>query len=61
MKQGDRCKGRKESLEKGTDALDTDEHFDVIALMLGPPASCFMWGGSGSHVALNTHSQQIGT
>ena len=61
MKQGDRWKGRKESLRKETSALDPEEHFDVIALMLGPPASCFMWGGGGSHVALNTHSQQIGT
>ena len=40
MKQTDRYKGRKESLGKETDALDPDEHFDVIALMLGPPASC---------------------
>jgi hypothetical protein len=26
-------------LGKETDALDPDEHFGVIALMLGPPAS----------------------
>ena len=38
MKQRDRCKGRKESLGNETDALDPDEHVDVIALM-GPPAS----------------------
>jgi hypothetical protein len=43
MKQTDRCKGKKESLGKETDALDTDEHFDVIALMLEPPASCCVW------------------
>jgi hypothetical protein len=36
MKQMDRYKGRKESLGKETDALDPDEYFDVIALMLGP-------------------------
>ena len=46
----------KGSLGKGTDALDPDEHFDVIALMLGPPASCCVclcgWGGGGGHVAL---------
>jgi hypothetical protein len=40
MNQKDRCKGRKGSLGKKTDALDPDEHFDVIALMLEPPASC---------------------
>ena len=40
MKQRDRYKGSKESLGKETDALDPDEHFGVIALMLGPPASC---------------------
>jgi len=27
-------------LGKETDALDPDEHFDVIALMLGPPTLC---------------------
>jgi len=49
MKQRDRCKGRKE-----TDALNPDEHFDVIALMLEPPASCCVVcvGGGGGHVAL---------
>jgi hypothetical protein len=48
MNQKDRCKGRKGSLGKKTDALDPDEHFDVIALMLEPPASCCVclcvWG-----------------
>jgi len=43
-------------LGKETDALDPDEHFDVIDLMLGPPASCCVclcvWGGGGGHVAL---------
>ena len=34
MKKRDRWKGRKESLGKETDALDPDEHFDVIALLL---------------------------
>ena len=33
-----------------------NEHVDVIALMLGPPASCCVclcvWGGGGGHVAL---------
>jgi hypothetical protein len=52
----DRCKGRKESLGKETDAWDLDEHFDVIALMLEPPASycvclCVRGGGVG-HVPL---------
>jgi hypothetical protein len=49
VKQRDRCKGRKESLWKETDALDPDEHLDAIALILEPPASCcvclFVWGG----------------
>ena len=40
MKQRDRYKGKKESLGKETDILDPDEHLDVIALMLEPPASC---------------------
>jgi hypothetical protein len=42
--------GRKESLRKETDVLDPDEHFDVIALMLGPPASycAFCVWGEGS-------------
>ena len=55
MKQGNRCKGRKESLGKETDALDPDEHFDVIALMLGPLASCcaFLCVGRGVHIAVN--------
>jgi hypothetical protein len=47
MKQKDGCKGRKESLGKETDALDPDEHLDVIALMLGSPGSCCdtcVWG-----------------
>jgi hypothetical protein len=46
--------GRKESLRKETDALDPDEHFDVIALMLGPPASycAFLCVGRGVHVAV---------
>ena len=49
VKQSDRCKWRKESLWKETDVLDPDEHFDAIALILEPPASCyvclFVWGG----------------
>jgi hypothetical protein len=53
MKQRDRCKGRKESLGKETDVLDPDEHFDVIALMLEPPASCCVCvEGEGGHIAL---------
>jgi hypothetical protein len=40
IKQRDRYKGSKESLGEETNALDPDEHFGVIALMLGPPASC---------------------
>ena len=54
MKQRNRCKGRNESLGKETDALDPDEHFDVIALMLGPPASycAFLCVGRGVHVAV---------
>ena len=53
MKQRDRCKGRKESLGKETDALDTDVHFDAIALMLGPPvSSCVCGEGGGVHVVL---------
>ena len=54
MKHMNRCKGRKESLGKETDALDPDEYFDVIALMLGPPASCwaFLCVGRGVHVAV---------
>jgi hypothetical protein len=44
MKQRDRCKGRKESLGKETDALDQDVHFDAIDLMLRPPVSCCVWG-----------------
>jgi hypothetical protein len=56
MKQTDRYKGRKESLGKETDALDPDEHFDVIALMLEPSSSCCMclcvWGGGVGHIAL---------
>ena len=35
---------------------ETDEHFDVIALMLGPPASCCAFVcvcvGGGVHVAV---------
>ena len=55
MKQRNQCKGRKESLGKETDALDPDEHFDVIPLMLGPPASCcvFLCVGGGVHVAVH--------
>ena len=54
MKQRDRCKGRKESLGKETDALDPDEHFDVNALMSEPPASCCVCVCvGGGHVALN--------
>jgi hypothetical protein len=44
MKQRDRYKGKKESLGKETDILDPDEHLDVIALMLEPPASCCACG-----------------
>jgi len=40
MKQRDRYEESKESLGKEADALDPDEHFGVIALMLGPPVSC---------------------
>ena len=36
--------------------MDLDEHFDVIALMLEPSASCCVclcvWGGGAGHVAL---------
>ena len=53
MKQRDRCKGRKESLGKETDALDPDEHFDAVTLMLGSPALCLcVYGEGGGHVAL---------
>jgi hypothetical protein len=48
--------GKRESLWKEADALDLDEHFDAIALMLEPPASCCVcvcvWGGGAGHVAL---------
>ena len=40
---------------KETDALDPDEHFDVIALMLEPPASCCVCGEGGvGHVTLKS-------
>ena len=48
MKQRGRSKGTKKSLGKETDALDPDEHFDVIALMLEPPASCCVGRGCWS-------------
>ena len=35
--------GKKGIIGKGDNALDPDKHFDVIALMLGPPASCCVW------------------
>ena len=50
MKQRDRCNGRKESLGKETDALDQDEHFDAIDLMLRPPVSCCVCGERVVHV-----------
>ena len=39
-------------MEKQTDALDPDEHFDVIAVMLKPPASYCVWGMGVGQVAL---------
>ena len=51
MKQRDRCKGRKESLGKETDALDPDKHFDVILLLCWGHRLRVMWGVWG-HVAL---------
>jgi hypothetical protein len=47
----DRCKGRKESLGKETDALDPDKHFDVILLLCWGHRLRVMWGVWG-HVAL---------
>jgi hypothetical protein len=35
--------GNKGIIGKGDNALDPDKHFDVIALMLEPPASCCVW------------------
>ena len=55
MKQRDGCKGRKESLGKETDALDPDKHFDMIALMLGPPASCCVCLCVGEGVGVTLH------
>ena len=52
MKQRDRCKGRKQSLEKETEAWDPDEPFDVIAHMLEPPASCCVCGGGGDRFVI---------
>ena len=56
MRQRDRCKGKRNHCER-RHALDLDEHFDVIALMLEPLASCcvclYVWGGGAAgHVAL---------
>ena len=44
MKQRDRCKGRKESLGKETDALDPDEHFNVILFLCWGHRLRVLWG-----------------
>jgi hypothetical protein len=54
----------KGSLGKETDALDPDEHFDVIALMLGSPASCCVcvcgWGGGWRSRCIKDHAVSSG-
>ena len=61
MKKRDRCKERKESLGKETDALDPDEHFDAVTLMLGSLALCLcVYGGGEGSRCIKDHAVSSG-